>query len=230
MATLRNIQIHRTDVAGRAPTAGSQEVGVLWVNMADGVLGYFDASKQATKLTSIPNFSARSAYAKNDLVLANQRICRALTAVAAGPFDSADWVYVDGAEISIGKTAPTKTYDGLIWIDTSLLNNPVLKLWDTVNSDWDVVAISQKDLAEGLLMGSTVGWDLVVAGADLDYPDTLTWTKAGETIRATVNWDSDKYVAQIVWESSTALGTMATLGTYDIRYNTNKQIVGGVWS
>jgi hypothetical protein len=87
-----------------------------------------------------------------------------------------------------------------------------------------------KILAESLLMGSIVGWDLRVAGKDLDFPDTLTWTKGGETIRAQIVWSAQKDVQRVVWQASTATGTMAAIGTYTVKYNTSQQIVGGVWS
>jgi len=226
-----DVQVHRTNVTARAPTASSKPAGTLWINMADNVIGYFDDTGTTQKLTAIPNFSQSAGYTKNALVIANNRIAKAVNTVSAGSaFAPNDWVYVDGMEVYVNAVAPTNPADGQLWVDISIANNPALKIWDATTSAWDLISVSQKILAESLLMGSIVGWDLVVAGADLDFPDTLTWTKGGETIRAQIVWSAQKDVQRVVWQASTATGTMAAIGTYTVRYNTSQQIVGGVWS
>ena len=226
-----DVQVHRTNTSSRVPVTNSKPAGTLWLNMADNIIGYFDSTGQTQKLTSIPNFSQSSAYAVNDLVIENDRIAKAVNAVGAGAaFNAADWVYVDGAEVYVNAVAPTNPINGQLWVDISIANSPELNIWDSTNRVWNAVTVSQKVLAENLLIGSAVGWDLVVAGADLDFPDTLTWTKGGETIRASIVWSAQKDVQRVVWQSSTATGTMAAIGTYTVKYNTSQQIVGGVWS
>ena len=138
-----DIDIHRANAVTRAPTAISKPAGALWVNMNDNVIGYFDDTGITQKLTAIPNFSKNAAYAKNALVIANNRFAKAINTVTAGSaFAPNDWVYIDGIDVYVNAVAPTNKVDGQLWVDISIADNPVLKIWNGTTNIWDLMSAS----------------------------------------------------------------------------------------
>lgn len=79
-------------------------------------------------------------------------------------------------------------------------------------------------MRDAVVMGTMTGWDGAPAGADPDYPDTLTYSKGTERLRLTLTWGSgatEGYITAIVYDYSPDAGvTWQSLGTAAVDYST----------
>jgi hypothetical protein len=91
MATLNRVQTLRSSTKSQRPTTGSREVGELYVNFADRMIGMIDAAKVAQDLVAVPFFSSTSDYTTGEYVFYNDRLYRAKAGVTASAFNASQW-------------------------------------------------------------------------------------------------------------------------------------------
>jgi hypothetical protein len=92
------VQTLRSSVPGNVPQAATRSPGELWVNFADGHLGYIDASQTAQKLLAVRLFVSTAPYAVGDFVVYAGVLYQATAPSAAGAFTAANWTKIGTAQ------------------------------------------------------------------------------------------------------------------------------------
>ena len=166
---MAKMKILRSNDAGKRPTTGSQEIGSVYVNFADGQLGVIDPIQSAQDMIAIRYFSDVGQYLINDFVTEQGKIYKAIAANGPGTFNPSDWTEMDVEAHANDVNNPhsvTKSQVGLGNVDnTSDVDKPISTATqnalnskaDKVNSAVDT-ELAQLD-AGGNLKGSGIFFD-----------------------------------------------------------------------
>lgn len=90
-------------------------------------------------------------------------------------------------------------------------------------------------LRDAIVAGALHGWSVTAGGSDLSQPDTLTYAKGVERIRASITWISsgpaDGSPDEILYEYSDNSGVdWVTIGTKTFSYDAGGDFTGAAWS
>jgi hypothetical protein len=88
------IQLLRSATFGRRPAAGSQPVGMPYVNFADKQFGVVDSSQAPQDLIGVPFFSTAANYNAGQCVNYQGQLYVASSTVTAGAWNSTNWTLV----------------------------------------------------------------------------------------------------------------------------------------
>lgn len=211
------VQVYRSSVVGDRPTSG--EPGTLFVNYADGQFGVLDTASDPVDLLAIPGFRSTATYAAGDWVKFSGDIWRARTALAAGAFNAANWISLSEPPAQVGAVAPTKVYEGLIWLDTSG-TYPLVKVYRTSILGFEVAGQDRLPLAGGTVTGDLQvnGYTRIANGGSSANPNLqfgsaalgIHTFSAADTIEFIIDSDRVAHVA-----ATAAAGTGDTIITQD---------------
>lgn len=133
-------QILRSTVAGRKPANGSQDVGVLYANLADKQLGIFDANKNPMDLLSVLIYDSGADYPANKLVEKNGAIFRAKGNIVAGNWDATKWSPVSGDMNTLLPLDGSRSMTGPLSLDPNV--NKALN-FDFGGTKFDVISYTR---------------------------------------------------------------------------------------
>ncbi|AUN95868.1 hypothetical protein [Pseudazoarcus pumilus] len=83
--------------------------------------------------------------------------------------------------------------------------------------------------------GMALGWSYAPAGGSAEQPETLTWAKGTERIRASLTWgvtggEAGNVTAALFEYSADSGDTWDAIGTHSITYDSAGNVTGASWS